>query len=137
MDNPGVFTLAALQIAAAMPQSLLEPQPNGPADLSGMTAVTLDFDFKFGSGSGTAVAVVVTSFDGGTTWRHIARADFANAARVVQCNLEGLLSKGITNYADLAAEGVNDGVLGNQLALILTTTGTYANTTLAVRASVR
>jgi hypothetical protein len=137
MDNSGVFTLAALQIGAAMPASLLEPQPDGPADLSGMTAVTLDFDFKYGSGGATVVAIVCTSFDGGTTWRHIARVDFGTASRAAQCNLEGLLSKGITSYADLAAEGVNDGLLGNQLALILTTTGTYANTTLAVRASVR
>jgi hypothetical protein len=136
MDNPGVQTLCGLQLGTAMVQSLLEPS-GGPADLSGMTAVTLDFDFKYGSGSGTASAIVVTSFDGGTTWRHIARADFATASRVVECNLEGLLSKGITNYADLAAEGVNDGVLGNMLALLLTTTGTYSATTLAVRASVR
>lgn len=137
MDNPGIQTLCALQISAPTPQSLLAPE-DGPADLSGMTAVTLDFDFKFGSGSGTVVAIVVTSFDGGTTWRHIARADFANASRVAQCNLEGLLSKAMGTYADLAAEGVNDGVLGSALALLLTTTGAYAgSTSLAVRASVR
>lgn len=136
MDNPGVQTLCALQIGNAQQQSLLAPE-DGPADLSGMTAVTLDFDFKFGAGSGTVVAIVVTSFDGGTTWRHIARADFANAPRVAQCNLEGLLSKAMTTYADLNAEGVNDGILGSMLALLLTTTGSYTNTTLAVRASVR
>lgn len=136
MDNPGVQTLCALQLTAAMPQSLLEPT-SGPADLSGMTAITLDFDFKFGSGSGTASAIVVTSFDGGTTWRHIARADFANVSRVAQCNLEGLLSKAMATYSDLASEGVNDGVLGSQLALLLTTTGAYVGTTLSVLASVR
>lgn len=136
MNNPGVQVLAALQISAAMPQSLLEPS-SGTADLSGMTAVTLDFDFKWGAGGNTVVAIVATSFDGGTTWRHIARADFANASRVVQCNLEGLLSKGITAYSDLAAEGVYDGVLGDRIALFLTTTGTYSGTTLGVRASVR
>lgn len=136
MDNPGVKVLAALQIAAPMPQSLLVPE-DGPADLSGMTAVTLDFDFKYGSGNGTVVAIVATSFDDGSTWRHIARVDFGNASRSAQCNLEGLLSKGITNYADLGAEGVYDGVLGDQLALLLTVTGNYANSTLSVRASVR
>jgi hypothetical protein len=136
MDNPGPQTLCALQLSGAMPQSLLEPT-SGPADLSGMTAVTLDFDFKYGSGTGTASAIVVTTFDGGTTWRHIARADFATTSRVAQCNLEGLLSKAMGTYADLASEGVNDGILGSALALLLTTTGTYSATTLAVRASVR
>src|SRR5882724_2354144 len=137
MNNPGVQTLAALQISAAMPQSLLELS-SGTADLSGMTAITIDADFKYGSGGSTVVAIVVTSFDGGTTWRHVARFDFATASRVAQCNLEGLLSKGVVSYADLAAEGVNDGILGDRLALLLTTTGVYAGSTvLSVRASVR
>jgi hypothetical protein len=133
MDNPGVYTLAALQIGAAMPQSLLTPI----TELDGMTAVTLEADFSYGSGGTTCIAIVATTFDGGTTWRHIARFDFATASLNKQCNLEGMLSKAVTVYADLAAEGVNDGVLGDQLALILTTTGAYVNTTLSVRASVR
>lgn len=136
MDNAGVQTLCALQIAAAMQQSLLEPS-QGPADLSGMTAVTLDVDFKYGSGGATVSVVVVTSFDGGTNWRQIARFDFTTASAVKQCNLEGLLSKGVTAYQDLASEGVNDGILGDQLAALVTTTGTYSATTLSVRASVR
>lgn len=133
MDNPGVFTLAALQLGAAMPQTLLTPT----TDLDGMTAVTLDVDFEYGTGSGTASVIVATSFDGGTTWRHIARFDFTTAKRVAQCNLEGLLSKAVTTYADLAIEGVNDGILGDSLAAFVTTTGSYSGTTLSVRASVR
>jgi hypothetical protein len=133
MDNAKVYPLAVVQLAAAMPQSLLTPITN----LGGMTAVTLDVDFRYGSGSGTASIIVATSFDNGTTFRHIARFDFATASAVKQCNLEGLLSMGVTAYADLASEGVNDGVLGDQLAAIITTTGTYSGTTLAVRASVR
>lgn len=133
MDNPGVYTLAALQIAAAMPQALLTPTEN----LDGMTAVTLDVDFKYGSGGGTVTVIVATSFDGGASFRHIARFDLATAAVVKQCNLEGVLSKAVTVYADLVAEGVNDGVLGDRLAVLLTSTGTYANTLLSVRASVR
>lgn len=136
MDNSGAKTLAALQIAAAMPQSLLVPT-GGPVDLSGMTAISLEAEFKYGAGGGTVVAIVVTSFDGGTTWRHVARFDFAQASRVAHCNLEGLLSKGITTYADLVAEGVYDGILGDRLAVLLTTTGTYTNSTLAVRVSAR
>lgn len=133
MNNSGVFVLAALQITSALPKSLLTPT----IDLDGMTACTLDFDFQYGSGGATVSVIVATTFDGGTKWRQIARIDFTTASAVKQCNLEGLLSKGITSYADLASEGVNDGVLGDQLAAIVTTTGTYAATTLSVRASVR
>jgi hypothetical protein len=46
-----------------------------------------------------------------TTWRDIARVDLATTSFVKHCNLEGLLSKGITSYADLGSEGVYDGVL--------------------------
>jgi hypothetical protein len=131
MDNAGVFTLAALQLTAATPESLLTPID----DLDGMSEVSLDFDFRYGSGTGTAIAIVATTFDGGTTWRQIARVDFAVASRAANCTLIKK-SVAITSYADLDAEGVNDGILGDKLALILTTTGTYANTTLGVRASV-
>lgn len=134
MDNAGVFDLAAIQIGAALPESLLTPI----VDLDGMTAVTLDVDFSYGSGGASVSVIVATSFDQGTKWRHIARFDFTTASAVKQCNLEGLLSKGITAYQDLASESVNDGVLGDRLAAIITTTGTYAGgTTLSVRASVR
>ena len=132
MDNPGSYGLAALGITAA-----LSAQPQTAiVDLDGITAVTLEFYFQYGSGGTTCIAVVQTSFDG-TTWRDIARADFATASLTKHCNLEGLLSKGITGYAALAAEGVYDGVLGNQLRCVVTSTGTYVNSTLAVHASVR
>jgi hypothetical protein len=134
MDNAGVYTLAALPIGSAMPASLLTPI----AGLDGMTAVSLDVDFKVGGAGSTVNVIVVTSFDGGTNWRHIARFDFTTSSAVKQCNLEGLLSKAIAAYSDLASEGVNDGVLGNMLAAIVTTTGAYSTgTTLSVRASVR
>lgn len=134
MDNPGTFQLAGLTLGQPMAQSLLTPI----VDLDGMTAVTLDVDFRYQAGGSTASSIVVTSLDGGTTWRHIARFDFTNVSAVKQCNLEGLLSKAVTAYADLSSEGVNDGILGDQLAVIVTTTGVYSGgTTLSVRASVR
>lgn len=134
MENPGVYPLAALTLGQPMAQSILTPIIN----LEGMTAVTLDVDFRYQAGGSTASLIVVTSLDGGTTWRHIARFDFATVSAVKQCNLEGLLSKAVTAYADLASEGVNDGVLGAQLAAIVTTTGVYSGgTTLTCRASVR
>jgi hypothetical protein len=133
MDNPGLQTLAALQIAAPRALSLLTPI----VGLAGMTGLTLEANFQWGSGGSTCSAIVATSLDGGTTWRHIARFDFTTAARVAVANLSGLLSKAVTSYSDLASEGVTDGILGDQLAVFLVSTGTYVNTTLSVRASVR
>ena len=133
MENAGLYDLAALQIAAPRAVSLLTPITG----LDGMSAVTLEANFQYGSGGTACSAIVATSFDGGTTWRHVARFDFLLATAVKVVNLSGLLSKAVTAYSDLAAEGVADGILGDQLAVYIVSTGTYVNTTLSVRASVR
>ncbi len=133
MNNPGVKVLWAGMIATPLTGSVV----SAITSLDGMTAVSLEFNFQYGSGGTTCSAIVATSFDGGTTRRHIARADFTTASGVKVLNLSGLLSKAVTDYADLATPGVIDGILGDQLQVILTSTGTYANTNLSVRASVR
>jgi hypothetical protein len=133
MNNPGVHALAALTIGAAALQKLLTPIE----DLGGMTAVSLDAKFAYGSGAGTVTAIVVTSLDGGTTWRHVARFEFANAAATKTANLSGLKSNGIAAYDDLTAEGVNDGLLGDRLAVLISSTGNYGDSTFSLRASVR
>jgi hypothetical protein len=135
MDNAGVFTLAAEQLGAAVTSKEL----TAITDLDGMTAVSLIAEFAYGSATtgATAIVKVQTSFDGGTAWYDVARFDFAVASVVKKCNLEGLLSLAVGAYAALSAEGVNDGLLGDRLRVVLTTTDTYSNTTLSVRASVR
>lgn len=135
MDNPGVYLLASVPVTSAITSPA--GKQTAIVNLAGMTAVTLEFDFTYGSGGTTCSAIVRTPFDGGTKFRDIARADFTTAAAVKHCNLEGLLSKGMTAYAALAAEGVYDGVLGDQLMVEIISTGTYANTVMTVRASVR
>lgn len=131
MNNPGVFTLAALQLSAPMSQSLLTPI----TDLAGMVENGLAFDFRYGSGTGTAVAIVATTFDGGTTWWHITRFDFAVTS--LRRYKTHILSSISATYADLTSDNThNEGLFGDQLAVFLTTTGTYSNTTLSVRASV-
>lgn len=132
MDNADVYTLAALQVSAARSIALLTPITG----LEGMTAVTLEANFQYGSGGSTCSLIAATSFDG-VLWRYIARFDFTTASAVKIANLSGLLSKAVSSYSDLAAEGVLDGVLGNQLAALIVSTGTYANTTASLRASVR
>lgn len=133
MLNPGVYTLAALQIAAAKALSLLTPV----IGLAGMKACNLEANFQYGSGGTTCSIIAATSFDGGTSWRYVARFDFTTASAVKVANLSGLLSKAVAAYSDLASEGVLDGVLGDQLAAYIVSTGTYANTTASLRASVR
>lgn len=136
MDNPGVLTLAAVNLTAPL-TAQAQTMPVNADSLDGMTAVTLTAEFQYGSGGTTCSAVVQTSFDGGTVWWDIARFDFTTATRKAACNLEGLLSKAVSTYTALASEGVFDGVLGSELRCVLTSTGTYVNTTLAIRASVR
>jgi hypothetical protein len=133
MDNPGVFTLAALQITAPKALALLTPI----VSLDGMSAVTLEANFQYGSGGTNLSAIVATSFDAGTTWRHVARFDFTTVSLVKTANLNGLKSNAVAAYQDLAAEGVNDGLLGDRLAAYIVSTGAYANTLLSIRAAVR
>lgn len=132
MDNAGVYLLGALQITAPRALALLTPITG----LDGMSAVSLECNFQGASGGSTCSAIVATSFDG-TLWRHIARFDFTTTPLIKTANLNGLISKAVASYADLASEGVNDGLLANQLALYVVSAGTYTNGVLSVRASVR
>jgi hypothetical protein len=139
MLNPGDFSLfsGAVNSATTRVTGLKTILPG----FQGITALTLDFDFRYGSGGNTCAVIVQTvpSTDSAKA-RDIARIDFAKASKVMQLNLEGLLSKGPTQYVDLAAQGVNDGVLFSGLQVIVltdTTGGDYVNTNVSVTAGVR
>ena len=134
MDSPGLYTLGVVPITGAIAASAGTQTPI--VNLDGMTAVTLEVAFSYTSGGTTCSALIQTNFDG-STWRDIARFDFTTAAGVKHCSLEGLLSKAVTAYAALAAEGVYDGVLGNSLRLVVSSTGTYVGAQISARASVR
>lgn len=133
MLNPGTYTLGSLSITAA----LSAQAQTAIDDLDGMTAVTLESVLAYGSGGTSVAAVVQTSLDGGTLWRDVARFDFTTASATKHATLSGLLSKAVTSYATLSSESVYDSVLGDRLRLVVTSVGTYANTTLTVRAAVR
>src|SRR5450759_24099 len=123
MDNSSDYTLAALNMAAA-----LTAQVQTTIDsLDGMAAANLVANFAYGSGGTTASVTVQTSFDGGTVWYDIVRFDFTTSSRRAFCNNEVLLSVAPTTYAALASEGHNDGLLGNMLRAVVTTTGVYVN----------
>lgn len=139
MDSPGDYNLFTGAINSATTR--VTGLKTALTGFAGITALTLDFDFKYGSGGNTCAAIVQTvpSTDSSKA-RDIARIDFLKASKTMQLNLEGLLSKGPTQYADLASQGVCDGVLFTGLQVIVltdTTGGDYANTTLSVTAGVR
>ncbi|MCS3690944.1 hypothetical protein [Bradyrhizobium elkanii] len=133
MDNAGSYSLASLQISAAKSLSLLTPIQN----LDGMSSVSIEASFSYGSAGSTCSAIVATSYDEGTTWRHVARFDFTTSTSVKIANVQAIAAKAVGAYTDLGSEGVNDGALGSWLAVYVVSTGTYANTVLSVRAAVR
>jgi len=132
MLNAGVYDLAVLDSS-----TFTNAVVNAKTGLDGMASVSIEAAFKFGSGSGTLSATVMTSFDKGATWRHVARFDFTTATATKLANIQANSAKAVQAYADLASEGVNDGFLGDRLAVQLAVTGGYSNSTLSIRAAVR
>lgn len=132
MLTPGTYDLCTLAITSALTNSA----QTWIANLDGMSAANILVEL-LGATGGTSVSVLIqTSFDDGTTPLDIARCDFTTTPGKKYCNLQTAIAKAITAYAALAAEGVNDGLLGDRLRVSVTSVGNYTNTTLAVRASV-
>lgn len=132
MLTPGTYDLATLGITTALTNSAQTPL----TDLDGMAAANIVAEL-LGATAGTSIsALVQTTFDDGTTWLDVARFDFTTTAGKKYAVLQAVAAKGVTSYAALAAEGVNDGLLGDRLRAVITSVGTYTNTTLNVRASV-
>lgn len=131
--NAGVYTLAATGVTAA--QSAVAQ--TAISNLDGADAVTLIAQFGYGSGGTSCDVLVQTTLDGGTTWLDVAHFSFTTASATKAANLSGLTAKAVGAYVALSGEGVNDGLLGNQIRAVITSIGTYVNTTLSVRASVR
>lgn len=109
------------------------------SDLAGMTAVSIQARFAYGSGGTSAKAYVQTSLDQGNTWADLACIAFGVVSETQVLNLSGLTPKGLTVPADgaLTDDTVLDGILGDRLRVKVVSVGTYTNTTLSVRASVR
>ena len=136
MVTPGVYDLAALAITTALTNSA----QTAITGLYGMSVANIVAELLGGTGGTTIVGVVQTTFDG-TVWLDVARFDFNTAdsppsAGKKYCVLQTNAAKAVSQYAALAAEGVNDGLLGDRLRAVLTSTGTYTDTTLSIRAAV-
>jgi len=109
--------------------------------LSGMKYVAFQVRFVYGSGGTTAKFWLQTTFDGGDTW-----CDIANLARTT-ASLNTVVNTTLTSGtalatpttltdATLADNTIVQGLLGSQLRLKYTTTGTYAGSTTAYASAV-
>lgn len=104
-------------------------------NLVGMSKLTLSARLEFGSGGTTIIGKIQTSLNQGNTWIDIARFDFASTGLEKVMNLTtGAAVISPYTAIDLAAEGGINGILGDRLRAIVTSTGTYAGSTvLALR----
>lgn len=106
--------------------------------LSRAKSVALHCNFTYGSGGTTAKVWVQTSFDGGTTWVDVASFAHTTSSLRRVYNLSALTPI-TTVYActdgSLTDDTAKDGLIGDQLRVKFTSTGTYAGTTtMAVKA---
>lgn len=130
MNRPGAYTLAALTITSA----LSSQQQTEITGLEGMSLVTLEADFSGGTGGSTLTVLIRTRLGSGGTWREIARFDFTTAD-TKRCSVPSEAG-GVVSMGALAANSILRGFLGTELQAVVSSTGTYTNSTLTVRASV-
>lgn len=88
--------------------------------------------FDYGSGGTTAKVWVQTSFDGGTTWVDI--ANFAHTTSDLSRAYNLTSNTAVTTVytvtdGTLADDTCKDGLIGDQLRVKFTSTGTYGGTT--------
>lgn len=147
MTNANIFNLGQRAVSAALTDEVItEGSAIGGGTqalvdrLEGMTAITLVAKLAIGTlGTGTAVKITVqTRLGSGGDWIDIAEFDFTTSSALKVANLSGLLSKAVATDPALSSEGVVDGVLGDALRAIVTSTGVYgANCNVSVTAAVR
>lgn len=124
--------VATIAITTAVTAAVTNPVSTGTGPAG---SLLVQIDFVYGSGGTTAKVWVQTSLDGGTTWIDIANlaATTASMSRVMNLSSRTAIT---TPYAvtdgTLADNTVKDGIVGPIYRTKLTTTGTYAATTLTV-----
>lgn len=130
--TPGIKSLGDFQISTA---AVLMGSP--VSDLDTLDKVTIDVHFQYGNGGSSVSVIVQTSLNQGTTWIDIARFDFTTVGdeRVATLTRDFLAYPYLVG--SLFSESVVNGVLGDRLRTVVTSTGTYTNSTvLSVRAMV-
>ena len=125
---PATMMLMSETITAAQSAS----SKTAVTGLARAKSVALHCIFDYGSGGTTAVVWVQTSFDSGTTWVDIANFAHTTSDLSRAYNLSGLTPV-TTVYTvtdgSLADNTCKDGLIGDQLRVKFTSTGTYGGTT--------
>lgn len=136
MLNPGDYSLCDLGVTTALSGVAQTPIQN----LQGIFAATIEAKLYYGSGGTSLKAWVQVTLDDGATWIDIACFAFTTSSAVKVINLSGLTPKttAVTpTDGALADDTCVDGVLGSAMRVKLTSTGTYSNTIISVKVSVR
>jgi hypothetical protein len=129
--NPGSFPLLARTITTAITAEI-ETAVDG---FEGIQAATIRCQFAYGSGGTTAKFWVQVSIDGGASFQDVACFAFTTASGTKEFNISGLTPV-TTAYTPsdgaMADDTCKDGILGPIWRVKATTTGTYANTNVAI-----
>jgi hypothetical protein len=142
MNIPGVYDLGSVALTSALTGVVITSR-QGVAevdDLEGMLAASIQIRFAYGSGGTNCKIYVQTSLDQGTTWIDVICATFTTASANKAFNLSGLTPKTMAvtpSDGALADDTAVDGILGDRWRAKITSTGTYANTNVAVRLTAR
>ncbi len=136
MLNPGSFNLCNRAITAA----LTGETQTAVDGLDGIAGATLRAQLAYGSGGTTVKAWVQVSLDGGENYQDVACFAFTTASAVKEFNLSGLTpvtSAYTPTQAAMSDDTCKDGLLGSIWRVVITSTGTYANTNLIVSIEAR
>ena len=115
-------------IAAAVTAVVTTPV----TQLAGVRELMMQAQFLYGSWGTTAKAWVQTSFDGGTTWVDVACFSFTTAAATKISAVKtftAVAAAYVATDGTLTADTIKDGLIGDQVRVKYTTTGTYAGAT--------
>jgi hypothetical protein len=98
-------------------------------------SLNVQADFAYGSGGATVSAFAQTSLDGGNTWVDVAAFGFATASGIKAFNLSTVTattSPIVPTSGGLASNTAIAGIAGNLWRALVSSTGTYNNTTLRI-----
>jgi hypothetical protein len=137
------MAIAVTLLDEAITDAVAAVTPDAPTySLPGLNyeSLSLQANFTYGSGGTTVKAWVQTTFDQGVTWTDIANFAFttASARRLYHLTPVAVTSIATPTDGTLADNTAVNGLLGSNLRVKLTTTGTYAGgTSLVISALVR
>lgn len=123
------YTPGTAQITTAVTNTQVGSTYTGLGAPAGVSVLA---NFTYGSGGTNATVYVQTSYDGGSTWWDVQCFQFttASAVRYQSSRLDiGVLTPATPTVGALTANTAINGLLGDQLRFMMTTTGTYAGNT--------